>query len=316
MAAAAAGASRSRVLLVQPDPELLRAAELSLSSWGIEIAGSAADAPPTGSMPSIERAAATLAGDTRADAVTWISVADDGAVLWVYDAESHRIGSSVLARRPPFDEPSAAAVALSLKALLRTTAVAPEAERTPRPTTAAPAPVAAPAPQLRLEAQVGARVLPRELGEVRAGLGASYWPALLHEHLGFGLGITAGPGVRVQSEPLDAHFADLTASASVRSRIALPWTLGVEPGLGMSAHWAMLEPSSTLPDTRDRVTYVDPSVDASLGVSARIGAVDVGLKAAFEYLLTYQRYLLHDRPVLDPSPFLFEVSATVGLGVL
>src|SRR5581483_9342746 len=78
-------------------------------------------------------------------AVAWVTTTPARqSLLWLYDAQTDQMTVRSLSVSPPFGEASAAAVALTLKTLLRSTAIAPEAERpSPEVGTATAAPTSA-----------------------------------------------------------------------------------------------------------------------------------------------------------------------------
>src|SRR5688572_14141836 len=89
-----AQAESSRLLLVDPDPELAAAIEASLHAWGTVVVLERASGPGN-SMPGSAEEARRRAATHQVQAVVWISRAEDGDALWIYDARSDR----VLARR-------------------------------------------------------------------------------------------------------------------------------------------------------------------------------------------------------------------------
>src|SRR5205823_1369678 len=113
----------------------------------------------------------------KATAVVWTT--PDGYV-WIFDVESGQAMARRVEASSPLDASAAAAVALSVKTLLRSTAVAPPAERIG---------VARPREELRLEALVGAQVLfgdPKD-AELRLGLALAWYPRRLRRWLGLAL---------------------------------------------------------------------------------------------------------------------------------
>src|SRR5262249_20887700 len=128
LVAGVANAERRRLVLIAPDAELHRQVGIALSAWGIEVATSD-DTPPGAVFPEVEERAEALARALHADAIAWVAPTEDNAVLFMYDAMSSHVASRVIGVKPPFDGATAAAVALTLKTLLRSSAIAPENER-------------------------------------------------------------------------------------------------------------------------------------------------------------------------------------------
>src|SRR5687768_10143644 len=129
-----AWADPRRVAVLRADHELLRAVSLALSPWGIETIGSDA-ALPKSSQPEAVQAASRLARQLRVEAIVWITSMEDGSLLWVFDLRTGDVTARVLPETPPFDGAAAAAVALSVKTVLRSSVVAPPEERFGAPST-------------------------------------------------------------------------------------------------------------------------------------------------------------------------------------
>ncbi len=119
--------SEPRIALVNPGAELERAVRVALEPWNVRVIVSDQSREPT--APRANQLARELALSHGASAAAWISKHGQGYALWVYDVASNRAVSRRLTTSPPFDAPAAAAVALSLKTLLRHSASAPEGER-------------------------------------------------------------------------------------------------------------------------------------------------------------------------------------------
>jgi len=303
---------KRRVVLVQPDAQLSRSVVIALSAWDIEVV-SVEGPSPGASLPAAERNAADVARQAHADAVAWVSESDAGAVLWIYDVESNHVGSRVLTDRLPFDEPTAAAAALSVKALLRSSSVAPPRERYGATESTAPPPS-----MLWVEAEAGERFIPRAVSEARAALGLAFWPRGVDEHVGFGLGASVGLGAPVTtSSPtqLDARFNDVALSSSVRTRMHLGRRFVLEPALGGSVHFTSLDGTAGTDDVHVLARRVDGSVDATVSLDARFGAVGIGACASIEYVPRYQRYLVYGDEVLSLMPLVVAVALRISAGI-
>jgi hypothetical protein len=308
----ACAATRRRVALVHPDVELLRSVVISLSAWDIDIV-TAEVSPPGRSLPEAERYAAQIAVQFQADAVSWISEGQGASVLWIYDATTNDIASRVLRDRPPFDEPTAAAVALSLKALLRSSTVAPEAERF-----GAVPPPAVPSSELRLEGEVGARVAPVQLAELRGALGIALWPRALAERLGFALTGSVGSGADVKEADFSARFTDFGLSTSLRTRIRVSSRFALEPSVGGTMHFMSLQGEENLLPEQVQVSAnrLDGSLDLALAIFMHLGSVAVGACATLGYLPRYQQYFVEGQPVLTMLPVFLDATLRVSAGLL
>jgi len=307
-AVAAGGVGEHRVALVDPDARLLRSVVIALSAWDIEVV-SAAEPSPGSSVPEAQQKAAAIARSEQAKVVVWVSRSDAAAVLWIYDAETTHLASRVLGVRPPFDEPDAAAVALSLKALLRSSTVAPEVERYGAASrTAAPS-------VLWVEGQAGGRLYPGAI-EPRGALGLSVWPREMQEHLGFGLIASVGPGLPVVSPSIDGHFTDIAMSPSLRTRIRVGPRWLFEPALGATIHFTSLQGTAGTEEAPILSRRLDGSIDAALAFEFRLGSIRVGALAHAGYWPRYGRYLVRREPVLSLMPLVMDLALRVGVGIL
>src|SRR6202142_4239992 len=305
--------SKRRVALVHPDAHLMRSVVIALSAWDIEVVR--IEGPlPGASLPEAERNAASLARQARANAVTWLSDSNPGSVLWIYDVETDHVGSRVLDDSPPFDEPTAAAVALSIKALLRSSSVAPAPERF------GAAPGFAPRPSLLwLEADTGGRLWPTAIAEPRGSLGAALWPRGLDERIGVALGASDGLGAPVTTAApthLGAPFHDVAVSSSLRTRLHVGEHFVFEPAVGGSVHFTWLE--GTAGDDAQAVvaSRLCGSIDAALSFYVDVGPIAVGARASMEYLPRYPRYLVYGEETLSLSPWMLNVALRISAGVL
>lgn len=300
------------VALVRPDSQWLRAVNVSLSAWDITVVG--VDVPGPGSaLPEAQSEAEDVARTSHADAVVWLTRADPGCVLWIYDVATMHVGSRVLGDRPPFDDPTAAAAALSVKALLRSSPLAP-----PDHTLAAPAISAPVASVLWIEADAGARLIPPSLVEPRVGLGIAVWPRLL-DNWGVGVEGAAGLGVplsRTSPTFLQARFSEVSASASARKRVSLGRVFALEPALGGSLHFTTVRGSALADDEAVLAHRIDGSLDAALSLDLRAGGTYLGLRAGAEVWLVTQRYLVEGVTVLSLAPFMASVVLRLRAGLM
>ncbi len=216
------------------DPELERSIGIALSPWGVDVVPYRTEPAPGASLPQAAYRAREIALDLGTNGVVWVSAGRDDAVLWIYDADLNHIGSRVMTTPPPFDEATSAAVALSVKTLLRTSTVAPEAERFG----AKPPP---PPATLRVEAAVGARASAPSITP-RVGIGLAYWPSLLKERIGIAVTTTGGPGVGITSSSFAARFNDWTLSPALRLRFAAGRHAAIA---GAARRGACISPRST-----------------------------------------------------------------------
>lgn len=243
-----ASAENRSVAVVAPDPQLLRALDVALAPWGTNITEVHPIESPAAMAPDRARA---IARETRADVVLWVSPDGGRQTVWIYDATLDHVGSRRVDATPPFDPTTAAAVALSVKALLRSTVVAPLPERTVP---------ASEEPTWALGMSAGfADHLTQVAGHVtqapegRLGLHASAWPALLSHQFGVVLDASLGTGVGVQAPArVDSQnytfmytLHEYEFEAGLAARLATSPTFALEPSLSASVVLVQLDGTLT-----------------------------------------------------------------------
>jgi hypothetical protein len=307
----AADAAARRLALVNSDPELSRSVSLALSPWGVETV--VVDPDSSGSLlPQALHRTRELAHQMGVDAVAWVSPSSDESVLWVYDVEADHFTSRLFARAPPFDSPSAAAVALSLKTLLRTTVIAPETERFG----AMLAEEGTPPRLVRVEGEGMLRHFATGMAEVRFGLQAVGFLGPQSGRPGAGLGLSVGPGVTVETATFSGRFQDWALPVFVRERFAIGKLFTLEPLIGATAHVTSLSGSLAAGEVRVQVRRVDVSFDAGAFVGVRLGAIiRLGVGGRLSYPLRYQRYLVDGRPVFELHSIWEEIGGHLGVNL-
>ena len=335
-------AQDARVVLVEPGASLEAAVLAALEPWGVALVAVPA-ASPGAEMPGSSEAARVIAEQHDASAVVWVSSTDGGHALWVYDVADDRVSARALATAPPFDEPSAAAIALSVKTLLRHSHVAPEAERwaaaaerfgdpalpeevsdAPPPAVVEPGPGAAPpavleAPRLLfLRTSLGARFLHTDPGSVepRLSLGVLARP-FEGELVGLALDLASGPGVGIGDARFDGRLVDGEAFVTVvlRTSSRVPFGLAAELGGGLSV--ALLD--GVLVDNAAPIDVwrVNGALRGAVVADYAIGpAFRIGLRAAATWLGRRQRYLVNGEPVLRVRDLAVEASLYLEAGLL
>jgi hypothetical protein len=142
---AMARAGETRVAVLNPDRNLLNAVSVALSPWGLRVVPFQGTPPPQDPTAATE-SARRMAQAQVAGVVLWIAEPASGPPsLWMYDAQTEQLTVRPLPRAPPYDDAAAAATALTIKTVLRSTTAAPLQERT-EPPTAATAATASTAP--------------------------------------------------------------------------------------------------------------------------------------------------------------------------
>ena len=146
---ASAEGDKRRLLLVNTPRELERATQIALGPWDVDVRTTSATSLGA-KQPDAMEGAHRLAREQQADVVTWYSQTEDGrSTIWIYDVQNENTYSRAYSSR--VSEETAAAVALSIKTLLRASPIAPEHERITTIQTMHPA------GRFRLGLDVGAR---------------------------------------------------------------------------------------------------------------------------------------------------------------
>ncbi|HTB77224.1 MAG TPA: hypothetical protein VK762_28465 [Polyangiaceae bacterium] len=311
----AAEAREGRVVAIDVGPRVADALVVALSPWSLTVVQAPGPSPMLDFDAASARARA-IAAEQHAGAVVWIGAPrppDLQATLWVYDAETLQLAVRPLTALEPFDDAGAAAVALSVKTVLRASPLAapepaPEAAPPTPPSLAPPIPASAPAPRSsvprawRIETTVGVRAPTGTSAAVepRAMLGASVWPGALGGHGGFGLGIQAGPGVSVATPAFQGELREASMEASARLRATgghwFAFELAGGPGLFLTS----LDGQALPPGPHLHALRLDPSLGlggiADVTPSAR---VSLGVLVDGAALLRFQRYALDGSPLLS-----------------
>lgn len=332
--ASVAYAGDGRVVVIDVDPRVADALVVALSPWSLTVVRAPGPSPASDVDAAAARAR-VVASDLHAGAVVWIAPPrppDEQATLWVYDAQTLELAVRPLTVWAPFDDAGAAAVALSVKTVLRASpliATEPPASDTPPRPAAPAAPVAevepAPSPAAppsgihwRFETVVGARAPTGAAAAVepRAALGASAWPARFGGHAGIGLDLQAGPGVSVATAAFQGELREgsLDLTARLRSPVA-PW-LSLELDGGAALVLASLDGQAVPEGPPLHALRIDPAVE--LGAFADVTSssrVSLGIGATGSAFLRYQRYALDGEPLLDAPPVVVVLGARLSVEV-
>jgi hypothetical protein len=295
-----------RVAVIQPDRELLRALSIALSPWGLETVRSDA-ALPASSQPEAVQAASRLARQLDVQALVWITSAERGSLLWVFEASSGDVTARLIAETPPFDSAVAAAIALSVKTVLRSSGVAPPEERFD--SRAAP-------PELQrsvaLELGAGGRWFAADAVDLRLGLAGVSW-LTTPRNLGLSLSLSWGPGVQIDEPAYSGSYRELTAGAQARFRPIRTRSLALSVALGATAHWATLDGTIARGSRKSRVERINASLDLAAAIDFYVsGPIYLGASAASGYLLKERRFLVEGHPIFSPGQLTANVEGHVG----
>lgn len=316
-------AGDGRVVVIDVDPRVADALVVALSPWNLTVVR-APGPTPASDVDAAAARARVMASDLHAGAVVWIAAPrppDDQATLWVYDAQTLELAVRPLTVWAPFDDAGAAAVALSVKTVLRAspliaaeppasdTATAASGDHAARNTSAAPpAPEPAPAPSSMawwFETFVGARAPTGASAAVepRAGAGLSVWPARFGEHAGLGVDLEAGAGVSVTSGAFQGELRGGSLAITARLRAPVPPWLALELEGGPAIVLASLDGQAVPGGASLHALRVDPAFDLGAMADVTLGPrVSVGLGATGSAFLRYQRYALDSAPFLEGPP--------------
>jgi hypothetical protein len=315
-----AAAQAERVVLAGMPENLAAATDTVLAPWQIEMVRVAES--PAADPTQAGRDAEALATRTGAGAVLWLAPSPASPTLWLYDASSRQVLSRPLPSAPPYDDPTAASVALSIKTLLRHSSVAPPAERVAPPPAPPPPVPPPPAPRpFTADARAALRLSRVDAAwdyEPRLGLGVTWWPAFLPGRHGLGLQLEIGPGQTVQRAGFRGRFHDVTATLALRRDIALQrWgeRVSVVPLLGVGLHVARLDGEQQPQRQPVSASRLIPSVDAGVDVYARMGRIlRLGVMLHGALMTRTQDYESMERTIAGAPVFL--VNGGVALLVL
>jgi len=300
-----------RLALVDAGASLERAVRETLAPWGIAVLVIHPNEPGD-SMPASAERARALAARHSVGAVAWISKSVSGYALWVYDGESGRVIARRLTSSPPFDEPVAAAVALSIKTLLRHSEVAPREERY-----AAGGNARARRRQVLLEAGGGAWVRDDASWTVepRLGLALVWWPSPFRGRLAGTIGGHTGAGVTVDEPGFVGHYTETAVALGARVRFDLLPRLSLIPSVRGEVRFGSLDGVAVAEDEAVRARRANPSIATSLQLELRVAELRFGVRAGLSYLARRQRYLILGESIYELPSLGFDVAALVGVPI-
>jgi hypothetical protein len=295
------------IVLVNPPALLEEATGTALVAWELRLQSIQAELPSE-SMPGARDGALALTQEFGARAVIWITSNDDGPALWVYDAEDDRVVVRRLSVAPPFDEASAAAVALSIKTLLMHSRTAPEEERFGA-TESRSIPMPVPE-QWIFEAQGGMRHSLADDDSLEARVLLGLTRALGRLELGASLAL--GPGRTIAESSFQGHYSDVAFGAHLRHPIRWRnWTLS--PELGAALHATKISGTLTSDNRAVAVRRFNPSIAAGAFLLREFPRIRAGIGARSNLFTRTQRYLVAGAPVLDLPTVDLEVGAYVAV---
>lgn len=313
-----------RVAMVAAPAGLEEAVEAALAGWPILVSSASGD--PGATMPASGEKALAIGRAEGAGAVVWIASDGSGHAVWVLDVDSGRVTARQLSRGPPYDEPTAAAVALTIKTLLRHSRVAPVLERygveearaviEAEVAATRPPPVPVREPMVRLDTLAGARIRPtegRDL-ELRLGAGLRYQPAWLGGRGAAVARIRSGTGVGLDEPDFVGRYSDVTASLGAAARFPAGGRFALVPAAGASLHFTSIDGSIRSQGVRAHASRINPSIDGALAIELQVGQlVRLSVSGELSYALRRQLYLVGGDPVLTLPRLEGEIGAAVSV---
>ena len=313
LGARGAAATQPRIAVLQPDEELLRAVSLALSAWGLQTLRSDASFPSS-TLPEAVRLASHLAQQLEVEALVWVTRLEQGSLIWVFDAATGDMTMRRLPESSPFDSAAAAAVALSVKTALRSTAVAPPSERlvsrdglpTERAETQHTSLQANRAATVELGA-VG-HWFARDALALELRLAGSLW-FRTERDLGLSLGASWSPGLAIESPAYRGRYRDFNAFGRACYRPIQTSIVVTTVALGGALHWTALDGTLISDGSERGVQRVSASVDLEASIATSLsGPFYLGAVFGGSYLPAYPRYLVAGEPIFSPA----QVTAYLG----
>lgn len=304
-----ATAQEHSVAAVDLDAKLGHALDVALSPWGVTIVDIHPE-PPGATMPMAVDRARAVANDARADVVVWISLASGGYAVWIYDVASDHASARELGSAPPFDDVTAAAVALSLKTLLRATVVAPPRERFG-------AVLEEGGWVIGVNAGAVARIGTAPPLEGRFGVHASVWPAYWKHLWGLSLEASTGLGVPVEASAFTGELRDNAVGLALGARLRLSALLSLEPSLGGAVHLLTLDGLIPATGSHASVLRVDAAAQPRVGITATLfrGWLCITPWMGLTLLTRWQHFLVNGSPVLEIGPVQLEGALRAALAL-
>ena len=352
LSATATWAEPLRVALVGTPENVEEATNTALLPWRIEVIH-LPDNPGLRDWSSTQRAR-ELARAYNVRAVVWLArpstpepiatSSDELAglpsapilpTLWLYDARTEAITTRPIPSQPPFDDPVAASVALSIKTLLRNSRLIPDenepggTEKGPggtrqgpeAPPTEQPPPPPPPVPPARqssqafgMEANLALHVGLGSLApspEPRLWLGFVWSPSFLFPAYMVAVEASVGPSTSIDRDPFHGDLTDLAAGLRVRRAFPLTARFALTAALAGSLHFTRLDGTVTTIGRETHTSRTNPHLGVQLAAESHLPS-GLSLFACVDavWSLDRQRYLVDDEPVLT----LPRLATEVGVG--
>lgn len=331
----AAAAAESRVLVLGATPEIENALDTALSPWGLRVERRAPDDSVSRELQRAPENAAALAREAHAGALIWVAPSAPGMGLWLYDASSGTTSVRPVPRGPS-NATVSAALALSIKTILRSTALAGPAnvsEVTPADTETAPPPGpnepvdggARPADAREVALQV---LLAGALqgGAVSAGgsqtrfaaeLRWAPWPRRIWEgsDLWLGARLDLGPRHSLTTPVFHGEYTalDVGLSLGLTRRLSSFFEVGAQ--LGASLDRSGLSGTLLTDSTRVSQSRLGSSLQFRAEAGVSFGPLALLLQPASGLVIRGQSYRADGAIVLETGQFWWQLGAGLRLNV-
>ena len=297
-----ARAGARRIALIHAEAELTRSVDLALYPWDITVIV-VDELSPGETDPAA--AARSIAKRHGTDAVVWVERSNSATTLWFFDATDDSLHWRKLPPSPRDDPAELAAVALTLKTLVRAT---PWESRLP--TVVHERKGSGWETRLELDA-LGRAPVAGTSGEPRLGLWVSQWYGTSRVMVGAALGASGGLGMTFSNPASHGSLQDIDLRSALRARFRPALHFLVEPTLGFSAHFERAEIATATPASTE-TTRVNPSVDFGLSLGWQVTetfAWSVGIEVLES--IRYQRWLEGQEVVFAPAPLWIQGGSSI-----
>ncbi len=327
------------VLVIGGGAQFRDAMKVALSPWQLRVVP-LDSAPPRPVMPRAADEARALAQQYGATGLVWVAMEQSEPSLWVYDAATDQVVTRKTSTTPPFDAPTAAAAALTVKTLLRASTVAPVEERIGAPTAATEPPPGAssdasnvqnarnsqsprdgqgaegnaeardraasemaPRPDalVRAELELQGRTLASTV-DTRVSAGGSVWLGA-QRRLGLAIAASFGPGLSVSEARFSGRFSEVGVAPSIRLRMPISRRLVLEPRVGSSLHATSIDGVAVVSARPASTSRLDGSIDAALALDVLVTpTLGLAVDGGVSAMLRYQRYIVESDSIFELRP--------------
>jgi hypothetical protein len=138
--------------------------------------------------------------------------------------------------------------------------------------------------------------------DFRYDLGAVLWIPTM-QRLGFGLRVSLGPGLTIDTADYEGRYREVVAGGEVRLRLVHLPRFSTLVALGGAAHFSSLSGTVTADLSSRDVSRQNASLNLDLRVNFRVTSrVYFGAGVGAAYFPRYRRYLVQGSPVFAPWP--------------